>query len=160
MGVFNFDCTKRGSSSKPTYLQQQTKVAMGRVCSAKNVMILWWFSLIGIGTILYYSYLLKLYILDDSYDVRGPKELLISEKMTIRVVEPLNIQDLNKFVLHYSICPVVHEIQIIWHSTNKEPPRVDAFKYTTTHGKVSFHKLGQNYYESYIDPSTSQTDGK
>ncbi len=73
---------------------------------------------------MYDVYLLKLYLLDDTFDIRGPKELLPVEKLTIRVAEPLNIQDLNRFVLHYSICPVVHEIQVIWYSQNKEPPHV------------------------------------
>lgn len=100
--------------------------------------------------------------MDDTFDIRGPKELIPSEKLTIRVLEPLNIQDLNRFVLHYSICPVVHEIQVLWHSTNKEPPHADAFKYTTTHGIVSFHKLehSQKYYESFLDSSKVLTHGK
>ncbi len=161
MDQWNIDCTKRGSSSKPTYLHQQTKLVMRRLCRSPYFTIILWLLSVILFAFMYDVYLLKLYLLDDTFDIRGPKELLPVEKLTIRVAEPLNIQDLNRFVLHYSICPVVHEIQVIWHSQNKEPPRIEAYKYTTTHSKVKYHKLLDFlYYESYISPLQTETQGR
>ena len=158
-------CWKRGSASKPTKLHQMLHRYKQTCCIfwnkyGKSLSVL----MVICGVFLsYYFYLVKLYLLDETYDIRGPKELQLIEKLTIRVYEPVDVKDLNKFVLHYSICPCVHEIQVIWHSTNKEAPQHDSFKYTTTHSKVSFHKL-QSYeqaYEQYMSSNMeSQTNGK
>jgi hypothetical protein len=151
--------TKTGDSSKPTFITHSMMSAKS-CCSRKVLLVTGWIIAILIAAASYYIYLARLYLLDETYDVRGPKELSPVEKLTIRVYATENIQDINRFVLHYSICPVVNEIQIIWHALHKEPPHVDAFKYTTTHSKVSFHKLRPTaLFESYFAPVAAETEG-
>ena len=75
----------------------------------------------------YYLYLNNLYIIDETFEVNNIKELSINEKTTIRVIISDNKNNnnnnnnnnnerniLNNFILHYSICPIVNEIQILW----------------------------------------------
>lgn len=173
---------KTGSASKPNALFQVFHNVKQSCCQWKYWKYISFLILLSSLCLGYYMYLVKLYLLDNTYDLRGPKELELKEKVTIRVYEPMSIKDLNQFILHYSICPSVHEIQVIWHSIQKEAPQHDAFKYTTTHSKVSFHKLSDynTAFETFFaspppgtTPSTSssgqpqssinsqiQTDGK
>lgn len=85
----------------------------------------------------YYLYLDKRYIVDEVYEGTKLRELTLKEKVTIRVVAPRHLDDLTKFVLEYSICQPVHEIQIVWlHEQNH--PDESHFKYQHTHSKVRF----------------------
>jgi hypothetical protein len=80
-----------------------------------------------------------LYLIDEIYDVTGPKELNLQETFTIRVVTTESTQShLKKFVETYTICPSIHEIQIVW-DINSTPPNPNSyFTYTKTHSKVNF----------------------
>ena len=85
-----------------------------------------------------YGYLTSLYLVDEVYEVKIPKEIGIHEKITLRTVAAENSAALKKFVEHYSICQNVYEIQVVWpteHSSSLHPsaPR---FVYTKTHSLV------------------------
>jgi hypothetical protein len=110
----------------------------------------------------YYYYLNYLYVLDGPYDLHGPQELTLSEKMTIYVSAPKDISDLKAFVLHYSVCPVVHDINIAWHDSQNDPPKNNFFPFTTTHSLVSYRNLNSNpasIFETYFDASKVRTEG-
>ena len=160
MTVLPINWTKTGDSSKPTYLTQSMMSAK-RYCSQRALLICGSIFAILSSILVYYIYLSNLYLLDETYDFRGPKELLPAEKLTIRVLATNKIQDINRFVLHYSICPVVHEIQILWPHHDREPPHTEAFKYTTTHSKVRFVKLPQHSaFETFWAPVNPETEGQ
>eukprot|EP00599_Poterioochromonas_sp_BG-1_P009335 CAMPEP_0173152980 /NCGR_PEP_ID=MMETSP1105-20130129/12576_1 /TAXON_ID=2985 /ORGANISM="Ochromonas sp., Strain BG-1" /LENGTH=286 /DNA_ID=CAMNT_0014068805 /DNA_START=111 /DNA_END=967 /DNA_ORIENTATION=+ len=85
----------------------------------------------------------------------GPNELKVSDQFTLRVYAPANVEELEQFVVHHSICPVVHEIQILWHNSQLNSPPVESFPYTTAHSKVSFHYFHDS---SHISQQYFQTD--
>ena len=74
------------------------------------------------------------------------------------------LRDLKPFVLDYSVCPTVHEIQIIWLTNHYEIPSPEetTFKYKKTHSKVTFHKVVQsndvlsNLYSNIITETSSK----
>ncbi len=53
------------------------------------------------------------------------------------MIAPIDIRDLKSFVEHYSICPRVHEVRVIWWA-NQNPPLDTDFIYTKRHSKVTF----------------------
>jgi hypothetical protein len=150
---------KSGSSSKPA-------VSYGLfyfVSSIFNRKVLYYCSLsIGVVAVVvsYYLYLDGKYLVDEVLDGIGPRELTLREKLTIRVVAPLDLQDLNTFVLEHSVCQPVHEIQIVWlHSAT--PPPISYFKFPHTHSKVSFHtKSTVGAYDVLYSSIHVDTDGK
>ncbi len=77
-------------------------------------------------------------MVDEVFDGNGPRELTIKEKISIRVVAPVHTNDLHTFVLAYSVCPVVQEIQVIWNQLSAIPSD-STFKYPHTHSKVTFN---------------------
>ncbi len=95
----------------------------------------------------YYLYLDNLYIVDEVYDAAGPRELKIVEKITIRTFAPHSLSDLNRFVIKYSVCPVVNEIQVVW-NVETAPPVDSFFKYPHTHSKVTFNTNPINFITS------------
>lgn len=120
------------------------------------------FIAILISMVTYYAYLDALYIIDGPYDMRGPRELTTSEKVSLKVIANDNLVDLQRFVVHYSICPVVHQIIIVWSDLERSPPADDTFKYTTTHAKVSFQTLNDPnaIFEHVYDTNMFHTDSK
>lgn len=95
------------------------------------------FSLV-LASICYYMFLCNLYLVDEIMEIKGPSELEINEKFTIRVLAPPSRKDLNNFILEYSICPSVHEIQVVWHEDGP-PPLKSSFPFAHTHSDVTFH---------------------
>lgn len=124
----------------------------------------WRILLISIGVLIslvttFYLYLDRRYILDGPFDVAGPKELYESEKVTIRLVAPAKLEHLVSFVGHYSICPAVDRILVLWHGP-AEIPKDDIFRYTTTHSKVVFEKIeSASFWESYLRTDNINTPG-
>lgn len=105
----------------------------------------------------YYLYLANLYLVDEAYSVDRLRELTIDEKLTIKVSAPGDARSLSAFILHYSICPAVHEIQVVW-TQKTSPPAADSFKYTTTHSKVTFLELDgeeQAMFRAHFHPQLS-----
>jgi hypothetical protein len=143
--------SKKGSSSKPNKLTTMIVSIRNFVCTWK---ICQWFGCITLVfsvLLSYYLYLDNLYIIDEVLDVSGPRELMLRERVTIRVLSPSKFSDLNHFILTYSVCPVVKEIQIVWSHTEPYPSN-SIFKFEHTHSKVSF-----NSNPSLFD---TQTDSK
>jgi hypothetical protein len=90
--------------------------------------------------------------------VEGPRENTLIEKMTIRVNAPANNANLKLFVSHYSTCPHVFEIQILW-SWQRLPPDESFFAYKQTHAKVSFiHVYGEDTLQSFLPNRTVETE--
>jgi hypothetical protein len=141
--------SKKGSSSKPAQLTRM-------IVSIRNFVHTWkicqWFgciTLISSIILSYYLYLDNLYIIDEVLDVGGPRELSLRERTTIRIISPLKFSDLNHFVLTYSVCPVVKEIQVVW--SHSEPyPLGSSFKFEHTHSKVSFNS-NPSLFETQTD---------
>lgn len=133
---------KSGSSSKPNWMNSSIIVNVRNYMgSISKTNILWWLGYVVLFTsclLSYYLYLDKLYIIDEVFDVGGPRELTLVEKITIRVVAPQRLTDIQKFVLTYSVCPVVEEIQVVWNQPLPYP-KDSSFKYAHTHSKVTFH---------------------
>ena len=106
-----------------------------------------WCLLIGATIVMYYSYLIKLYMIDEIAEFESLRELELIEKTTIFVSAPKRLDDLKSFVHYYSICPAVYEIVILWDddysnqqsiaSTNTVPS-LRIFKFTKTHSLVRF----------------------
>lgn len=96
------------------------------------------------------------------YDIMGPNELKVSDQFTLRVYAPANVEELEQFVVHHSICPVVHEIQILWHNSQLNSPPVESFPYTTAHSKVSFHYFHDSSHisQQYFQTDNIKTKGK
>ena len=90
--------------------------------------------------------------------MEGPRENTLIEKMTIRVNAPANNANLKLFVSHYSTCPHVFEIQILW-SWQRLPPDESFFAYKQTHAKVSFINVhGEDTLQSFLPNRTVGTD--
>lgn len=111
----------------------------------------------------YYSYLTKLYLIDEHYHIDRLRQLSVDEKLTITTIAPNDFKDLNAFVLQYSICPYVYDIQILWQKSSSPPNPID-FKYTTTHSVVNFRVLNTSshdtVFDSFFDASRISTSGK
>lgn len=107
----------------------------------------------------YYFYLDGLYIVDEVLQGTTLREFSINEKITIRVVAPRSIKDLNTFILEHSICQAVQEIQIIWpHGETR--PADSYFKFPHTHSKVVFKEVyGQDPWNMLYGSIVSDTDG-
>ena len=96
---------------------------------------------------IYYQYLNSLYFIDEIYDINGPKEYDLNEKLTIRVIATDNINHLKTFISKYSLCQCVHEIQIIWLSSlKKKPPLLSEFTFAHTHSIVTFDITDRRNY--------------
>lgn len=134
---------------------------VSKVISRRCLQIL--FILFSFGLILstYYAYLQHRYLIDEVYDIVGPNEYSIKDQFTIRVYAPQNFGTLENFVLRHSICPIVYEIQILWHSSTHDAPPVETFPYSTAHSKVSylFFKDPEKTFETYYDASMIKTAG-
>lgn len=135
------DWLKSGSSSKPSMLHSSILFLRRVFCQKYVLLILGAICALFALLTSYYLYLSNLYLLDEVYDIRGPGEYRMNEKLTIRVIAPKDRKQLSDFVLHYSICPVVHEIQVIWPFQHAYPPSDSYFKYTTVHGKVNIYSM-------------------
>ena len=89
----------------------------------------------------YYFYLNALYLVDEVLEGDKLRELTLVEKTTIYMQTPKDLEHLKRFVLHYSICPSVHEIKIRSRSDKEWKDMVISdglFKFTKTHSLVSF----------------------
>eukprot|EP01041_Mallomonas_annulata_P003048 gene3048-5969_t len=86
----------------------------------------------------FYTFLNSLYLIDEVYDITGPKEYSMDEKLIIRVNSSDNINQLKSFVQHYTLCKSVYEIQIEWADTKKSMPSNEMFTFAHTHSKVTF----------------------
>ena len=97
-----------------------------------------------------YGYLTSLYLVDEYYDVKIPREISTKDKTTIRIVS-MNEAAIISFVSHYSICQCVHEIQVVIPGSNEE----EAFKlskqfvYTKTHSRVQVDQVGLSSEDKY-----------
>ena len=78
-----------------------------------------------------YLYLNNLYLIDDLYDITGPKEYSLEEKFTLRTtIWTRNQRHAIQFVAHYSQCCNVMEIQLFWPNSSVSsslPPPDDIF---------------------------------
>lgn len=110
---------------------------------------------LGMGYVLYLS---ERYQVDEVFHVDRLRDLLLEEKLTIRVHAPLDRLQLKQFVLHYSICPTVQEIQVLW-AQHDLPPHPEDFPYTLTHSQVAFHVLHSDPYLTFF-PAVSSTECK
>lgn len=108
-----------------------------RVCTRWSVLYMVTFML---AAVLYYCYLASLYLVDEVYDAKGPQELELVERFTIRVAAPKSGTSLANFVQEYSICPAVAEIQVLWNHVNPAPSK-DSFVYSKTHCPVVFEQV-------------------
>ena len=90
----------------------------------------------------YYFYLNALYLVDEVLEADVLRELTLIEKTTIYVQAPNNLDHLKRFVLHYSICPTIHEIKIRGRNDHKWKDQIQdeetLFKFTKTHSSVTF----------------------
>ena len=115
----------------------------------------------GIAILIEYSYLNRLYLLDDIYDITGPRELSLDEKFTIKTIANHdNLQLLKTFVEFHCLCESVHEIHILW-SLSSDPPDPQAFFiYSHAHAIVFFEKSENNnlhnlaFHPSRLNTST------
>lgn len=97
-----------------------------------------------------YTYLNALYLVDDIYDITGPKELSLHEKFTIRVVAVQHPQHLKVFVEKYSLCPTVNEIQLLWSFATPPPDPTTYFTYSKTHSLVSFETYSPHHTDASL----------
>ena len=121
------------------------------------------FTLIIAGTaiVVEYCYLNQLYLLDDIYDISGPRELSIEEKFTIQTMaNSNNLPMLKRFVEFHCLCESVHEIHILW-TLSSDPPDPHAFFiYSHAHAIVFFEKTQNEelnnlaFYPSSLNIST------
>ena len=93
----------------------------------------------------YYFYLNALYLVDEVLEADALRELTLIEKTTIYVQAPNNLDDLKRFVLHYSICPTIHEIKIRGRNDRRWKDQIQdeetLFKFTKTHSLVTFEPV-------------------
>lgn len=151
------DWCKTGSASKPTYVFQLF-VNIRQSLRWRQWKVIGYIVAAVVVIIAYYMYLNSLYIMDEIYDLQGPKELQLSEKFIIRTYESNSFADVNKFILHYSICPIVHEIHVF--SKKSEFPQDEDFKFTTAHSKVRFRTVrNDSTYDDYFQHEGIETEG-
>jgi hypothetical protein len=158
--VFNW--RKTGTSSKPTALHNLV-LSISNYFTSIDRRIYWfiiYFSITILIACSYYLYLHHRYIIDETYDIHGPGELTLAEQFTIRLYAPATIAALSKLLLHYSICPIVHEIEVLWHSNNVDAPLIESFKYSTAHSKVSYIYFDstETVFETYYRPKDRHTE--
>jgi hypothetical protein len=154
----NYCFPKSGEASKPSS-PYRVYAAAQAVCSKRVQLVV--AILVGILSILvcYYLYLDRLYIVDEVLQGTRLREYTLKEKLTIRVVAPRKLEDLNKFVLEHSICQAVQEIQIIWPHQQARPPD-SYFKYPHTHSKVTFIEThGSGAWDTLYGSSKYTTEG-
>jgi hypothetical protein len=154
----NYCFPKSGEASKPSS-PYRVYAAAQAVCSKRVQLVV--AILVGILSILmcYYLYLDRLYIVDEVLQGTRLREYTLKEKLTIRVVAPRKLEDLNKFVLEHSICQAVQEIQLIWPHQQARPPD-SYFKYPHTHSKVTFlETYGSSAWDTLYGSSKYTTEG-
>ena len=102
---------------------------------------------------LYYSYLNRLYLIDEIAEGDKLRELNVNEQTTI-ILPYADYNDYNKhiktFVEFYSLCKPIHEIIIMWPQDEATPIVNKCFIFAHTHSKVSFYptdvsKVGYQY---------------
>lgn len=82
----------------------------------------------------------------------------MDEKLSIRVHAPTDNSNLKSFISHYSICPHVFEIQILW-GWQRLPPDESFFAYKQTHARVSFINVyGEDSLQAFLPNRTVETD--
>ena len=99
---------------------------------------------------LYYSYLNRLYLIDEIAEGDKLRELNIDEQTTIILPYNDNNKHIKTFVEFYSLCKPIHEIIILWPQDQTIPIASKYFIFTHTHSKVSFYptdvsKIGYQY---------------
>lgn len=100
---------------------------------------------------LYYNYLNNLYLVDEYLEVDYLTNLSIDDKFTIRVLAPNSFEHLKTFVERYSMCPNVHEIQILQkYSDPLKKLSESSFTYKSSHSKVTVVKVPNSY--QFISP--------
>jgi len=73
-------------------------------------------------------------------------------------MSPPSVNQLRKFVEHYTLCRAVHEVQIIW--TKEEAPDNIKFKFAHTHSRVSFENRFYSENSYWIPSLRVATEGK
>lgn len=111
------------------------------IARQRNVMASLLFALI-LGTA-YYTYLNRLYLIDEVYEGGALRELRMVEKTTIRVAVIADKSSLQDFLGHYSLCQAVNEVQVLW-PRDHPLPRASDFQYAHTHSLVSFEHSGHD----------------
>ena len=150
---------KSGDNSKPT-VSYQTFARIQAMFSFKVLSVLVAISSLFLLLTTYYMYLDQRYLVDEVLEGTKLRELTLKEKVTIRVVAPRRLEDLTKFVLDYSICQPVHEIQVIW-LHEQQPPALSHFKFLHTHSIVSIHdKFGSSSYDALYSDVKADTESK
>lgn len=145
---------KSGHSGKPTICHQIVLYVYLR----RFVLLALLGAFVSLSS--FYGYLDRRYLLDGPFDISGPKELSEKDKLSIRVVAPPKLETLVAFVGHYSICPVVDRIIVLWHSST-EIPKDDVFQYTTTHSKVNFQLIQKsNFWPQLFSSENVNTPGE
>jgi hypothetical protein len=127
---------KSGSASKPD-LPYNTFVLLRTICNERVLLLCKLAVLLGSALVGYYLYLQQLYLVDEMLQGGGLQRVPLSEQVTLRVVAPLRQEHLRDFVLHYSICKYVHEVQVVWPHASAPPPE-EFFPYPHTHAKLSY----------------------
>ena len=150
---------KSGDNSKPS-MSFQTFARIKALFSWRVLQVLVALTTIAISLTAYYLYLDQRYLIDEVLAGTKLREMSIKEKVTIRLVAPRKLEDLNKFIMEYSICQPVHEIQIVWLHEQLQPS-ASHFKYQHTHSKVSFFdKFGLSAYDALYGDIKAETAGK
>jgi len=127
-----------------------------RLCTKSTLL---YTAIFMMAACLYYCYLASLYLVDEVYDAKGPRELELAERFTIRVAAPKSGTSLANFIQEYSICPAVAEIQVLWNHVNP-PPTKDSFIYSKTHCPVAFEEArGKAVSNAYASALNTVTEG-
>lgn len=108
----------KNSNQYINYVIQQSRKFPIR---CKNFLFLFVPIILGL---LYYQYLQNLYFINIQNDVLSNQYKVFNnhtyddpkERLTIQIIAPRKIQHLNNFINHYSSCPIVYQIQILYHS--------------------------------------------
>ena len=75
--------------------------------------------------------------------------------MFIRTIAPADIKDLKAFVEHYTICPNVAEIRVVWWDSRPAPPS-SVFTFTKAHSTVVFDRIDGTFscdQKEFVTPS-------
>jgi hypothetical protein len=152
---------KKNGAAPPSSFVKNIQSISAKVFNRKCLQVA--FILFGMASVLlsYYLWMQQKYLVDEIYELNGPNELKVDNQFTIRVYAPKTIEELEEFILQHSICPIVYEIQILWHSSSHDSPPIESFPYSTAHSKVSYQYFHshENIFESYFDVSTVKTAG-